>query len=285
MEFHKDMDDYFHAKKKLFTDILPKSTKKNKTAVINIDCPYGRKLIEFIQLVKDVKLYTYGFSEGADLRVESHEFNAHGSVFKIRDGKNLYDFELPLIGKHNIYNALAAIAVTVKVYGVDPKVAHTALAKSVVVPGRLERVAKGYNIFVDYAHTDDALTNVLSALRNTFPEKRIITVFGCGGDRDKGKRPKMGKVVSDLSDYAIVTSDNPRNENPDKIIESIIAGMRLNMYEVIPDRREAIKKAIGMMEKDSDVVLIAGKGHEAYQLINDVKHDFDDRSVAREFIK
>lgn len=285
MEFHKDMDDYFHAKKKLFTDILPKSSKKNKTAVINIDCPYGRKLVEFVSLVKDVKLYTYGFSKDADLRVEEYEFSDHGSVFKVRDGDKLYTFELPLIGKHNIYNALSAIALTVKVYGIDPNVVSSALAKEHVIPGRLERVVKGYNVFVDYAHTDDALTNVLSALRNTFPDKKIITVFGCGGDRDKGKRPKMGKVVSDLSDYAIVTSDNPRHEDPDKIVESIVAGMRPNIYEVILDRRDAIKKAVTMMDVQNDIVLIAGKGHEAYQLINGVKHDFDDRIVAREFIK
>jgi len=284
MEFHKDMDDYFHAKKKLFTDILAKSSKKNKTAIINIDCPYGRKLIEFVSLLKDVKLYTYGFSEEADLRVEEHEFNTNGSTFKIRDGKNLYDFELPLIGKHNIYNALSAIAVTLKVYGIDHKIIRSALSESLVIHGRLERVAKGYNVFVDYAHTDDALTNVLSALRNTFPEKRIITVFGCGGDRDKGKRPKMGKVVSDLSDYAIVTSDNPRHEDPVKIVESIAAGMRPNIYEIILDRRDAIKKAMSMMDKQKDVILIAGKGHEAYQLINGEKHDFDDRIVAREFL-
>lgn len=285
MEFHKDMDDYFHAKKKLFTDLLPKSAKKNKTAIINIDCPYGRKLVEFVRLVSDVHLYTYGFSPDADLRVEEHDFNAHGSVFKVRDNKELYDYELPLIGKHNIYNALASIAATVKVYGIDHNIARLALSKAHVIPGRLERVTKGHNVFVDYAHTDDALTNVLTALRNTFPDKKIITVFGCGGDRDKGKRPKMGKVVSDLSDYAIVTSDNPRHEDPDKIIESIIAGMRPNIYEVIPDRLQAIKKAIDTMDKQNDVVLIAGKGHEAYQLINGVKHDFDDRAVARKFIK
>lgn len=285
MEFHKDMDDYFNAKKKLFTDILPKSTKKNKTAIINVDCSYGRKLIEFVRLLKDIKIITYGFSKEADIQVVSYDFNDHGSVFKLQDSGSIHEYELPLIGKHNIYNALAAIASTVKVYGVDHKVARASLAKAAVIPGRLERVLKGYNVFVDYAHTDDALNNVLSALRNTFPDKKIITVFGCGGDRDKGKRPKMGKVVSDLSDYAIVTSDNPRHEDPDKIIESIVAGMRPNIYEIIPDRRSAIKKAVEMMNKNNDVLLIAGKGHEAYQQIGDSKHEFDDRVVARSFIK
>jgi UDP-N-acetylmuramoyl-L-alanyl-D-glutamate--2,6-diaminopimelate ligase len=284
MEFHKDMEDYFTTKKRLFTELLNKSTKKNKVAIVNIDCPYGARLVEFIKLVTGVKLYTYGFDKKADMHVDEHEYTDHGSMFTVRDGKKSYNFELSLIGKHNIYNALSSIALAMKFYGIKYEVVRDALAKEIVIPGRLERVEKGYNIFVDYAHTDDSLLNVLSALRNIFPDKRIITVFGCGGDRDKGKRPKMGKVVSDLSDYSIVTSDNPRHEEPMQIIESIVAGMRPNIYEVIPDRQEAIKKAIKMMDKEKDVILIAGKGHEAYQLVKGVKHDFDDRLVARLFI-
>ncbi len=284
MEFHKDMEDYFTTKKRLFTEILNKSTKKDKVAIINVDCPYGARLVEFVKLVAGVKLFTYGFDKKADVYVDEHEYTDHGSRFTVRDGSKAYDFELSLIGKHNIYNALSSIVLAMKFYGIKYELVKEALSKDIVIPGRLERVEKGYNIFVDYAHTDDALFNVLSALRNIFPEKKIITVFGCGGDRDKGKRPKMGKVVSDLSDYAIVTSDNPRHEKPLKIIESITAGMRPNIYEVIPDRQEAIKKAINIMNKENDVVLIAGKGHETYQLIKGVKHDFDDRSVARLFI-
>jgi len=284
MEFHKDMEDYFATKKRLFTEILNKSTKKNKVAVINIDCPYGAQLVEFVKLVSGVKFYTYGFTKEADMYVDEHEFTTHGSTFTVVDGDKKYKFELSLIGKHNIYNALSAIVLAIKFYGIKYEVIRDVLAGEIIIPGRLERVEKGYNVFVDYAHTDDALMNVLSALRNVFPDKKIITVFGCGGDRDKGKRPKMGKVVSDLSDYAIVTSDNPRHEDPLKIIESILAGMRPNIYEVIPDRHDAIKKAVQMMDKSKDVLLIAGKGHETYQLVNGVKHDFDDRSVARLFI-
>jgi len=284
MEFHKDMEDYFTTKKRLFTEFLNKSTKKNKAAIVNVDCPYGAQLVEFIKLLPGIKLYTYGFSKNADIHVEEHEFTDHGSVFVVRDGDKSYKFDLSLLGKHNIYNALCAIILTMKFYGIKYDVVKEAMAKQAPISGRLERVEKGYNVFVDYAHTDDALTNVLSALRNIFPDKRIITVFGCGGDRDKGKRPNMGKVVSDLSDYAIVTSDNPRFEDPAKIIESILAGMRPNIYEVIPDRQEAIKKAMQMMDKNNDVILIAGKGHETYQLIKGVKHDFDDRKVARLFI-
>jgi len=284
MEFHKDMEDYFSTKKRLFTEILNKSTKKNKVAVINIDCPYGAQLVEFVKLVSGVKLYTYGFISTADLYVDEHEFTNHGSTFSVVDGDKRYKFELSLVGKHNIYNALSAIVLAIKFYGIKYETVRNVLAGEIVIPGRLERVEKGYNVFVDYAHTDDALMNVLSSLRNIFPDKKIITVFGCGGDRDKGKRPKMGKVVSDLSDYAIVTSDNPRHEDPLKIIESILAGMRPNIYEVIPDRHDAIKKAVQMMDRNKDVLLIAGKGHETYQLVNGVKHDFDDRSVARLFI-
>ena len=284
MEFHKDMEDYFTTKKRLFTEFLNKSSKKNKVAVINIDCPYGARLVEFVKLVNGVKLYTYGFSKEADLCVDEHEFTDHGSTFTVVDGEHRYEFSIPLVGKHNIYNALSAITLTMKFYGIKYEVVKKVLTGEITIPGRLERVEKGTNVFVDYAHTDDALMNVLTALRNTFPEKKIITVFGCGGDRDKGKRPKMGKIVSDLSDYAIVTSDNPRTEDPLKIIESIVAGMRPNICEVVPDRKEAIEKAIKMMDKNKDVLLIAGKGHETYQLINGVKHDFDDRKVARLFL-
>ena len=285
MDFHKDMDDYFNAKKKLFTDILPRSIRKNKAAVINIDCEYGKKLIDFVRLLNGVKIYTYGFDLEADLHVDTYEFNDAGTVFTVKDGDTFYKFELTLIGKHNIYNALAAITVAMKHYGMDYKAVYNALAHEAVVPGRLERALKGYNVFVDYAHTDDALMNVLSSLRNVFPQKRIITVFGCGGDRDKGKRPKMGKVVSDLSDYSIVTSDNPRSEEPMNIIESIVAGMRPNCFEIIPDRKLAIKKAIESMNREKDVLLIAGKGHENYQLINGVKHDFDDKEIAKSFLQ
>ena len=219
------------------------------------------------------------------MHVDTYEFNDSGTVFTVKDGDASYKFELTLIGKHNIYNALAAIVVAMKHYGMDYKAVYKALAHEAVVPGRLERVLKGYNVFVDYAHTDDALMNVLSSLRNVFPQKRIITVFGCGGDRDKGKRPKMGKVVSDLSDYSIVTSDNPRSEEPMNIIESIVAGMRPNCFEVIPDRKMAIKKTIESMNREKDVILIAGKGHENYQLINGVKHDFDDKEIAKSFLQ
>ncbi len=285
MDFHKTMDSYFNAKKKLFTDILAKSTRKNKTAIVNIDCEYGKKLVDFVKLLNGVKLYTYGLDPSSDVSIKSYRLNDHGAEFIVLvDGKEL-EFDIPLIGVHNILNATACIAIALKVYDIPYENLKYALSHEAVIPGRLERVAKGFNVFVDYAHTDDALSNVLISLRNSFPHKKIITVFGCGGDRDKGKRPKMGKAVSDFSDYSIVTSDNPRFEEPEKIIESIVAGMRPNCYEVIQDRKDAIKKAIQMMNKDTDIVLIAGKGHEKYQIIKGVKTHFDDKELAKSFLE
>ncbi len=285
MDFHKTMDSYFNAKKKLFTDILAKSRRKNRTAIINIDCEYGKKLVDFVQLLNGVKLYTYGLDPASDVSIKDYKLNDHGSSFTVLvDGKT-FDFDIPLIGLHNILNATACIAIAMKVYDIPYDNLKYALSNEAVIPGRLERVEKGFNVFVDYAHTDDALSNVLISLRNSFPHKKIVTVFGCGGDRDKGKRPKMGKAVSDFSDYSIVTSDNPRFEEPEKIIESIVAGMRPNCYEVIEDRKEAIKKAIQMMNKETDVVLIAGKGHEKYQIIKGVKTHFDDKELAKSFLR
>jgi UDP-N-acetylmuramoyl-L-alanyl-D-glutamate--2,6-diaminopimelate ligase len=283
MEFHKDMEDYFDAKKKLFTEILAKSTKKNKFAIINIDCEYGARLIEFVKLLKDIKIYTYGFSKDADIKVVKHEYHDDGSLFSLDIEGKKYKFNIPIIGKHNISNAVAAISATMVAFNIDYNAVSKGIDEIRNIPGRLERVKKGVNVFVDYAHTDDALMNVLKSIKNVFPNKKVITVFGCGGDRDKGKRPRMGKTVSDFSDYAIVTSDNPRNEEPINIINSIIASMRADMYEVIVNRKEAIKKAISMLDKNT-VILIAGKGHEAYQEIKGIKYAFDDREIAKEFL-
>jgi UDP-N-acetylmuramoyl-L-alanyl-D-glutamate--2,6-diaminopimelate ligase len=285
MDFHKTMDNYFDAKKKLFTDILARSRRKNKTAIINIDCEYGKKLVDFVKLINDVKLFTYGFDKNSDLKIKTYKLNDHGSEFTLSIKDKNFDFDIPLIGLHNILNASACIAVAMLVYDIPYENLKHALSNEAVIPGRLERVAKGFNVFVDYAHTDDALSNVLISLKNSFPHKKIITVFGCGGDRDKGKRPKMGKAVSDFSDYAIVTSDNPRFEEPEKIIESIVAGMRPNSYEIVKDRKDAIKKAIEMMNKDTDIILIAGKGHEKYQTIKGIKTYFDDKELAKSFLQ
>lgn len=283
MEFHKDMEDYFNAKKKLFTELLVKSKKKEKYAIINVDSEYGKKLYEIVKLLSGIKTISFGKNKNADVRLLDYLFDNEGAKFQISYNDDVYDFKLPLIGEHNIYNAISAIISTMIINKISYEIVKKALEEDFVIPGRLERVKKGKNIFVDYAHTDDALKNILTTVKNAFPDKKIITVFGCGGDRDKGKRPRMGKVVSDLSNYAIVTTDNPRNEKPMDIINSITASMRKGSFEVVEDRKEAIKTAISKFDKDA-VVLIAGKGHETYQIINNTKTDFDDRKVAREFL-
>ena len=285
MDFHSDMEDYFEVKKRFFTQLLVSSTKKKKVAIVNIDCEYGRKLVEILKLMKEIDLYTYGFSTEADLWVDEYKLSDQGSSFTLRVDEKEYNFNIPLIGRHSIYNAMAALTLAINVYGIDIKKLQGVFDDKFVIPGRLERVLSGHNVFVDYAHTDDALQNIFVALRNVFPNKKIITVFGCGGDRDKGKRPKMGKVVSDLSDYAIVTSDNPRDEDPKIVIDSIVAGMRPKGYEVELNRKSAIEKAIANYSQSTDVILIAGKGHETYQLIKGVKYDFDDRKIAINALK
>jgi len=187
-----------------------------------------------------------------------------------------------LVGRHNLYNVLAAVAV-----GVDAGLADSVLRQGIGdcarVPGRLERVenGKGIHVFVDYAHTDDALKNVLESLRRIPHNGKIITVFGCGGDRDRGKRPKMGRVATRLSDHVIVTSDNPRSEDPQAIIRAILKGAAGGPWEAVADRREAIGRALSRA-RPGDVVVIAGKGHETYQIIGDKALPFDDRAVALE---
>jgi UDP-N-acetylmuramoyl-L-alanyl-D-glutamate--2,6-diaminopimelate ligase len=191
---------------------------------------------------------------------------------------------LPLIGKFNVMNALAALAASYAM-GVDLRSAVLALATAPSVPGRLEAVPgrRAFKVFVDYAHTDDALRNVLQTLRALQP-RRIITVFGCGGDRDRAKRPLMGAAAAELSDFSIVTSDNPRSENPESIIHEIVSGMRGGAMEVVVDRKEAICRAVQRAE-DHDIVLIAGKGHETTQVTGSRVEPFSDLAVAQSAIE
>lgn len=273
LDFHKTFEDYFDSKRKLFT--------MAKKAVINIDDVAGRKIIDTI----DIPLLTYGIKcKDADVRAEN---------VKITDRKVSYtltfkDKKLPICyhvpGFFNVYNSLAAISTGI-LLGISPKTLAKVIEDAKGVPGRFELVDKGqdYTVIVDYAHTPDGLENVLKTI-NGFCKGRIITVFGCGGDRDKTKRPVMGKISSNLSDYTIVTSDNPRNENPDKIIDDIEKGIANQNYERITNRKEAIKRAIEIARMN-DVVLIAGKGHETYQIIGDKIIHFDDREVASNIIE
>jgi len=270
LDFHLSMEDYFNAKSKLFLGL-----NNNATAVINNDNSYGKRLLS----LNRCKKITYGIENASDYLAEDIALSINGTTFKI-NGK---DFKTHLVGRHNVYNILSAYVVS-KCLGVSDEVIGNALWNIKKVPGRFERVVNdlGLNIFIDYAHTPDALNHLLNAAL-TLKRGRIITVFGCGGDRDRDKRPKMGRIVEDKSDISIVTSDNPRSEGPLAIIDEIKKGLRLENHVIIPDRREAIYKAIAMANKD-DIVLIAGKGHEDYQILRDKTIHFDDREVALEAV-
>jgi UDP-N-acetylmuramoyl-L-alanyl-D-glutamate--2,6-diaminopimelate ligase len=210
-------------------------------------------------------------------------FDFNGAHYQLEVGQRKLLVRLPLIGRFNVYNSLAALAAGVAC-GLNLREAVINLAAAPQVPGRLENVAerRPFKVFVDYAHTPDALHNALVTLRELDPH-RIISVFGCGGDRDASKRPRMGAIAEEGSDHVIITSDNPRSEEPSAIISDIKKGFRSNRFEAIEDRREAIGRAV-TMAGDGDIVLIAGKGHEDYQIFADRTIDFDDRRVARQFI-
>ncbi len=271
LDFHTDMVDYFRAKSKLFTGL-----KKGAEAVINVDDPYGRKLLG----IPGINATTCGLNRGADFVAHAYTLSIDGTRFFI----NETPYETRLVGVHNIYNILSAAALAA-VMDIEEKTVQKAIGNVETVPGRFERVGNetGFHVFVDYAHTPDALSHLLDAAL-TLKTGRIITVFGCGGDRDRTKRPKMGKIVEERSDIAIVTSDNPRTEDPLAIIEDIKRGLKGSNHIIIPDRREAIYRAIELADTD-DIVLIAGKGHEDYQVLGTKKVHFDDREVAHEALQ
>ncbi|MCU0822957.1 MAG: UDP-N-acetylmuramyl-tripeptide synthetase, partial [Spirochaetes bacterium] len=203
--------------------------------------------------------------------------------YTLECAKGAFEVNLDVTGGFQVYNSLCAFAVSSEL-GVPADVIQKGLADIKNIPGRFDRIKSklGFYVVVDYAHTDDALLNILRSARDLNP-KRLITIFGCGGNRDRTKRPLMGKAAAENSDWAIVTSDNPRNEKPDDIIDDILKGINTKNYEVQPDRKQAIRKGIEMAEKN-DLIVIAGKGHEDYQIIGDNKIHFDDREIARMFI-
>lgn len=281
LDYHKTMDAYFDAKAGLFDAMFAQPAKRGK-AVINLDDRYGGFLLE--RLPKFAKPITYGFGVRADFRASDTKFDLQGTRFQLTAKGRQYLVRSPLIGMFNVYNTVAAIAAASAI-GIEIRRAVQAIAEAPQVPGRLERVSgkRSFQVFVDYAHTDDALTNVLKTLRDLGP-RRIITVFGCGGDRDKSKRPLMARAVEAHSDHAIITSDNPRGEDPAAILDEIRAAMRGSAHETIEDRAQAIQRAISVAGS-GDIVLIAGKGHEDYQEIAGVRHSFDDSTVARRAIE
>ncbi len=276
LDYHKTMEEYFEAKTILFAGLSGQKKKKGK-AIINNDDRYGRFLLD--RFAKTTSVITYGQGVHADFRATDIKFDASGSTYHLEAKGRSYLVRLPLIGSFNIYNSLAALAAA-SAMGVELRAAVAAMARAPQVPGRLERVPakRNFQIFVDYAHTDDALRNVLKTLRELHP-KRLIVIFGCGGDRDRAKRPLMAKAAEEFADWTIITSDNPRTEDPLRILADVKRGLRGNRYEEIPDREAAIKKAVEIAGP-GDIVLIAGKGHEKYQEFADKKVPFDDVTVA-----
>ncbi len=281
LDYHKTMDAYFEAKARLFSGLAEQTRKKGK-AVINIDDRHGAQLAS--RFGKEIPVITYGLGALADFRASNVRIDFSGTSYQLDAGGKSYLVRLPQIGQFNVYNSLAALA-GAQALGVEVRSGVLALANANAVPGRLEAVPaqRKFRVFVDYAHTDDALQNVIKTCRELNPA-RLIVVFGCGGDRDKTKRPRMGSVVDQYADFAIITSDNPRKEDPRDIIEDIKPGMTRGNYEVIVDRKEAIHKAITMAEP-RDIILIAGKGHETYQEFADHTAPFDDVAVAQQALE
>jgi UDP-N-acetylmuramoyl-L-alanyl-D-glutamate--2,6-diaminopimelate ligase len=282
LDYHKTMESYFASKEKIFTGALGYAPK---ASVINIDNEYGRKLLE----VAKGKIITYGFDKGADVRTREFKLSVGGLDFMAITPAGEVAIRSSLVGRPHVYNILAAMA-TGLALGFDLPACATGIAHCKTVAGRFEQVLLdaphkvNFAVIVDYAHTDDALKNVLQTAREVVSDnRRVITVFGCGGDRDKTKRPIMGEVAASLSDVVIVTSDNPRSEDPLAIIEEIEAGLKKSArpYAKFADRREAIFQAINEAQ-ENDLVIIAGKGHEDYQILKDRTIHFDDREVARE---
>lgn len=280
LDYHKTMQEYKASKLKLFSCI---AGQEGKFAVVNADDPAAPDFIE----ASGPACYTYAIHNPADVRAVNLESNLKGSRFTVQSEEGEFDINMKLIGLFSVYNALAAISFALK-EGIESAVIKAALEKVEGVAGRFEQVECGQNftVVVDYAHTPDGLENILKTGREIV-ENRLITVFGCGGDRDRTKRPKMGKIAAQYSDFSIVTSDNPRSEEPEAIIDDILPGMNEiedAHFAKIVDRRDAIEHAI-RLARQGDLVIIAGKGHETYQLVKDQVLHFDDREVAREILK
>lgn len=279
LDFHKTMENYRAAKARLFDIVSRAGSKPNKSAVVNVDDDAGAFMLEHASCKK----ITYSVKNNSDLRAENVSVRADGTSFEL-GGKTL---NLHVTGIFNVYNVLAAIGAA-EAENIPAEIIQTALENFRSVPGRFERIYADipFAVIVDYAHTPDGVENVLKTARQ-IARNKIITVFGCGGDRDNTKRPIMGRLAAELSDVVIATSDNPRTENPEKILREIEVGVREKIgaktFETISDRRAAIFRAIQLAQA-GDVVMILGKGHENYQILNSGTIHFDDREVAREAI-
>ncbi len=274
LDYHQTKEKYFLAKSLLFTRLSTESY-----AIINIDDPYGQKLVS----KTPAQVISYGIDNNAQVKAVDIDINLAGNTFKLITPQGERVVRSHLVGQYNIYNVLAAVACGLAHHFSFDKIIE-AIEQFSFVPGRLEKVdyKQPFTVFIDFAHTQDALENVLRTIRLA-TDKRIILVFGCGGDRDKTKRSLMGKVACQLADISIVTSDNPRSEDPQSIINEIVQGFDKSNYETIVDRKQAIGKALKIARK-GDVVIIAGKGHETYQIFKDSTIKFNEHQIIREFL-
>ena len=297
LDYHRTMDNYFQTKKRFFSEVLPAGGKNRpQNTIVNVDDPWGRRLLRELGPESASGHLTYGIESPCDITASPFRLSLDGIEATLLLGGERLPVSSSLMGRFNLSNILAAAAASFAL-GIPGGCIRDGIAALIQVPGRLEKVSTAGQpaVFVDYAHTDDALRRVLESL-SLFRTGRLITVFGCGGDRDRGKRPLMGEAVSTDSDLVIVTSDNPRTEDPLSIIREIETGIRMVKYAgagdparhstgrgylVIPDRKAAIAAAIGLADA-RDIVLIAGKGHEDYQIIGTKRFPFDDRAIARE---
>jgi len=286
LDYHQTMEEYFQAKLRLFTG-LGRGKKTGQRAIVNMDDPRGAQVRNACR----VPVWGFAVKGQADIKAEKVQLSMNGSTFRAATPSGSFMIESRLVGEHNVYNLLGAIGVALHAGATCDQVRESVASVS-NVPGRFERVSAGqdFMVVVDYAHTEDALVRLLTAAK-AIKTHRIITLFGCGGDRDRGKRPKMGRAAVEYSDIVVLTSDNPRTEDPMAILREVEVGVHEALqgrahveYHLVPDRREAIGMAVRLAQP-GDILLIAGKGHEDYQILGTKKVHFDDREVAREAIQ
>ncbi len=281
LDYHKTMEEYKRAKSLLFSQLGNTfNYDKPKFAVLNADDPASEMYCRSTAAL----VVTYGIDQKADFKAESIHMTPKGTNFNLVIEDAIYPIQMQLIGKFSVYNVLASISAAV-VSGIGINEIIHSIESVEGVPGRFELVNAGqdFTVIVDYAHTPDSLENVLKTIQH-FAEKKVFVIVGCGGDRDRTKRPLMAQIACSYATDPILTSDNPRSEDPIAILKEMEAGVQRNTYQVIPDRKEAIYTAVSQAST-GDVILIAGKGHETYQIIGSVVHDFDDRLVARQAIE
>jgi UDP-N-acetylmuramoyl-L-alanyl-D-glutamate--2,6-diaminopimelate ligase len=279
LDYHKTFEEYFAAKRRLFEGT---GAAAPAAGVINRDDEYGLKLLGLA-----ARTLTYGLEPGADITTRKPAFSSAGIEFVAETPAGKIEIRSKLVGRPNVYNILAAIGAGVAL-GLSPEVIGRGIAQLSAVPGRFERIDVGqpFLVVVDYAHTDDALRNLLATARDLNPDGRILTLFGCGGDRDRTKRPLMGEAAGQASDIVVLTSDNPRSEDPLLIINDVIVGVQRTKAKLFvePDRQKAIERVLDEA-RSGDIVVLAGKGHETYQVLRDRTIEFDDREVARKVLR